>query len=371
MDSIGIILDGLYIGGAEKIAINLANKFVSAGNPTYIFIFENSDGHYQKEIDKRIEIIYLPRRSKFSFILKKIFYSEINKRKINKIIFFCLTPLFLSRLFSFKRNKSISYYITLHSTNPVNLKVYLKTLFILSFARKTDRIIYVCNNQRLYYKSNYFFSPPLYNVIYNGVDIDYFKPGNVGQPNNLKESMNIPQNNKIILLVATFRPEKGHVYAIEALNILHTKYPDKKNTNLVFIGGGQNEYISYLKQLTEKYSLQQFVHFGGVQEDVRPYYEIADIFTLTSQSVETFSIAALEAMCYGLPISLTNIGGASEMIFEGKNGLLSNLKDSGSIADSWASLLDAGLKKESIREIVVKNFSLESVFKNYQKAISL
>jgi glycosyltransferase involved in cell wall biosynthesis len=96
---------------------------------------------------------------------------------------------------------------------------------------------------------------------------------------------------------------------------------------------------------------------------------VADLFTLTSFSVETFSIAALEAMCYGIPISLTNIGGAAEMVVEGKNGNLSLSRNPTSMASSWASLLDAGLDKAAIREHTVNNYSIKMIFEKYRQAI--
>jgi glycosyltransferase involved in cell wall biosynthesis len=55
---------------------------------------------------------------------------------------------------------------------------------------------------------------------------------------------------------------------------------------------------------------------------VRPLLKLADAFVLTSTAVETFSNAALEAMAMGLPVILSRIGGAAEMVETGKNGFL-------------------------------------------------
>lgn len=367
-NSIAIIFSGLYVGGAEKFGISLANRFVASGVRTHLILFETFRSVMFDQVDERIEIVYIDRKSKVDFVLHKEFDAEVARRNINKIIFFCLSPLFYTRVFSFQKNKDVSYFISLHSTIPASFKVYLKHLLFLFFARKTDKVLFICQNQRTFHYDKYFFRPSLYDVIYNGVDVEYFKPGN-GLVLNKKDEMAIGPNDKVILLVATLRPEKGHSYAIESLNILHNDYADKKHTHLVFTGDGDKKYVEELKQLVSKYSLESFVHFEGNQKDVRKYYEIADVFTLTSFSVETFSIAGLEAMCYGLPLSLTNIGGASEMVIEGKNGLLSKPKDSKSIAATWANLLDAKLDKNEIREIAVNNYSLDLIFKKYYKAI--
>jgi glycosyltransferase involved in cell wall biosynthesis len=369
VDSIAFVFNGLYVGGAEKFGITLANKFVADGIPTHLILFENFSSPMFDQVDKRIEIIYIKRKSKLNFILHNQFESEVEKRGINKIVFFCLSPLFLSRILSFKRNKKVDFFISLHSTIPPSFKERVKNMIFLRFARRKDIVLFICNNQRYYHKQMYLFNPPLFDVIYNGVDIDYFKAGNSLQIVGKRESMGIPVDEKIILLVATLRPEKGHAYAIESLHILHTSYPEKKRTHLVFTGDGAPQYVTELKQLVSRYGLENFVHFEGNQQDVRPYYEVADLFTLTSFSVETFSIAALEAMCYGIPISLTNIGGAAEMVVEGKNGNLSLSRNATSMASSWASLLDAGLDKTAIREHTVNNYSIKMVFEKYRQAI--
>ena len=368
--SIAIVFNGLYVGGAEKFGVTLANKFANTGYTTTIFIFKKLDSPLLSLIDEKIEIVNIQRKSKFDIILHKQFDREINTRNIKKVFIIGLFPLFLFRILSFKKSIGIDYYISLHSTIPGSLKSYLQNFFYLRFIRKTDNVLFICKNQKLFYNHKYFFNPSISAVIYNGVDVEYYKPGVIDLLENQKEIMKIGQKEPVILLAATIRPEKGHAYAIESLRKLHINYTDKSNAHLVFIGGGEKSYVESLKALVQKCSLQSFVHFEGSQKDVRKYYELADIFTLTSFSVETFSLAALEAMCYGLPLSLTNIGGASEMVIVDKNGILTNARDINSIASSWAYLLDKKLDKTEIRKIALNNYSLDKMFKKYQEVIN-
>jgi glycosyltransferase involved in cell wall biosynthesis len=88
------------------------------------------------------------------------------------------------------------------------------------------------------------------------------------------------------------------------------------------------------------------------------------MFTLTSSS-ETFSLAALEAMSFGLPCSLTDVGGASEMILEGKTGVLSKPLDINSIARSWSDILNGNFDKQVIRKNIEYRFDIEKMFKKY------
>ena len=121
----------------------------------------------------------------------------------------------------------------------------------------------------------------------------------------------------------------------------------------------------YTREL-EKYQSELF---KGNFSDVRRFYRMADLFTLTSYGGETFSFAALEAMAFGLPCSLTNIGGADEMVIEGKTGVLSKSRTPASIAESWHQLLNRKLQPYEIRQFVVENFDAKRMFEDYYKLL--
>jgi glycosyltransferase involved in cell wall biosynthesis len=107
----------------------------------------------------------------------------------------------------------------------------------------------------------------------------------------------------------------------------------------------------------------------GNSNDVRKYYSIADAFTLTSSS-ETFSLAALEAMAYGLPCALTDVGGANEMIDENINGKLMRVNDIESISNSWHHVLNNGYNKTTIRNYVKNNFDSKNMLDAYIKILN-
>ena len=116
--------------------------------------------------------------------------------------------------------------------------------------------------------------------------------------------------------------------------------------------------------------MSEFIKFAGLQSDVRPFYWASNLFTLCSTSVETFSIAALEAMACGLPVVLTNIGGASEMISEGLNGFLCE-PEVADIAQKWSKALQFNFSAETIHDYVSNNFSAEKMIGEYRKTLQL
>jgi glycosyltransferase involved in cell wall biosynthesis len=68
-------------------------------------------------------------------------------------------------------------------------------------------------------------------------------------------------------------------------------------------------------------SLDDHVQLLGFQEDVHPYLQAADVFALTSYN-EGFSLAVLEAMVFGLPCVVTNVGGNAEAITHHVHGFV-------------------------------------------------
>ena len=201
-------------------------------------------------------------------------------------------------------------------------------------------------------------------IVYNGIDTNKFNPENYeyNKDKLIKKEIGIDVNEKVILMVARVEKEKNHQSAIESLSVLHSKW--EKKCHLLIVGGGSDAYIDKLKVMASEKKMNKYVHFIGNSNDVRRYYSIADVFTLTSSS-ETFSLAALEAMSFGLPCALTDVGGANEMIEENINGKLMRVNDIESISNTWYDVLNNGYNKNIIRNYVINNFDIKKMLDTY------
>ena len=81
----------------------------------------------------------------------------------------------------------------------------------------------------------------------------------------------------------------------------------------------KNRILRLIKSRKKK--LQKDVHFLGKQDQVYRFLSEADLFLLPSQ-LESFGLAALEAMACEVPVIATNVGGIPEVIEHGKDGFL-------------------------------------------------
>ena len=364
---IAFVIQGLGIGGAEKFLIRLMNYFCTIGFKPTLFIL-NNDQELLNEINPKIIVITIIKKFKLDIFS----FSKIKKYILEKNIstIFCVNSYayFLTKI-HFLFNDNIQFYISLHSTIPFSYKVYWQNLFYFRFLQKKDIIIYLCYNQKKYLEKKYFIKNKLSTVIYNGINIDYFNPNlyNADDKKRLKIELGINGDEPVIVMVARLQDEKCHTDSFNALQYLHDHFNVK--AHFLIVGSGNPDYEVYLKKYSQNLSVYPFIHFVGSKKDVRIYYYISDMFTLTSKS-ETFSLSALEAMSFNLPCSLTDLGGANEMIIEGVTGKLSKPKDIQSIAESWNYILTNHLHNSEIRNHVLFQFSEDVMLKKYERLIS-
>jgi len=160
-------------------------------------------------------------------------------------------------------------------------------------------------------------------IIYNGVDINKFKP--------IEE-----KNNEIftILCVARLIERKGIDYLINAIPLVLEK---QRDVRLILVGEGNLE--NELKKLCKDLDLEEYVLFKGRVEhdDLPDLYSSSDVFVLPSKN-EGMSNTVLEAMASGLPIITTDTGGTQELIKD--NGIVVHVEDSKTIASAILHLAD-------------------------------
>jgi UDP-glucose:(heptosyl)LPS alpha-1,3-glucosyltransferase len=149
-------------------------------------------------------------------------------------------------------------------------------------------------------------------VIHNGVDTDTFAPGmRRDEARELRDSLKIGEDRLVAVFVGSEWERKGLGPAIQALALA----PD---WTLVVAGGGER---GRYQELADSLDVSGAVRWLGVTPDVQLVYQLADAFLMPSK-YEAFSIATLEAAASGLPMLVTPVNGARELIEDGHNGFL-------------------------------------------------
>jgi N-acetyl-alpha-D-glucosaminyl L-malate synthase BshA len=124
----------------------------------------------------------------------------------------------------------------------------------------------------------------------------------------------------ILMHLSNFRPVKRVTDVVEIFAMVREKIPAK----LVMMGDGPDrgaaEYIVRKKNLTKD------VFFMGKQDRVQEKLGLADLFLLPSE-IESFGLAALEAMASEVPVIATDVGGLPEVVTQGVDGYLIPVRD--------------------------------------------
>jgi L-malate glycosyltransferase len=148
-------------------------------------------------------------------------------------------------------------------------------------------------------------------VIPNFVNCDLYSPA---ADKGLRAQW-APNGEPILMHLSNFRPVKRVPDAVEIFALVRAKMPAK----LVLIGDGPDRGAA--EYLVRKNRLQKDVFFLGKQNAVHEKLAAADLFLLPSQ-LESFGLAALEAMACEVPVIATNAGGVPEVVEHGLDGFL-------------------------------------------------
>jgi len=124
-----------------------------------------------------------------------------------------------------------------------------------------------------------------------------------------------PGGEPILMHLSNFRPVKRLTDVIEIFAIVREKIRAK----LVLIGDGPDRGAA--EYIVRKKKLVRDVHFLGKQDRVYRYLSQAELFLLPSD-MESFGLAALEAMACEVPVVASNVGGLPEVIEHGVDGYL-------------------------------------------------
>ena len=133
------------------------------------------------------------------------------------------------------------------------------------------------------------------------------------QRSQIRAKFGIPEQSLVILYCGRLSSEKNLFHLVDAYHPL-----DHKRKSLIFVGDGE------LRQSLQNYVDELdagSVYFFGCQnrKQIPKYYAISDVLVLPSVR-ETWGIVVNEAMCFGLPVIVSNqVGAGINLVADGQN----------------------------------------------------
>ncbi len=221
-------------------------------------------------------------------------------------------------------------------------------------AEKADHVLTVSNAAQKYMLDVDNIERDDIEVVHLGFDFEKFSP-NANERVRVREEFDFTDDDFVIGYVANFARGKGHAQIIVAFQHIMTEIP---NARLFFVGRGE---LDEVKAAAARFPAEKIV-FGGWRSDIAGCLNAMDIFVQPSLS-EAFSQVIIEAMGVGLPVVATDVGGASEVIESGVNGLLIAPYDPASISHQVVRLYRDDERRRRIAEMgrstVTANFTAE------------
>jgi len=198
-------------------------------------------------------------------------------------------------------------------------------------ARVTDQIITVAEQQRRELAALGIARTSSIAVVPLGLDLTEFAT-DVADPRAMRRKWGVPPQTPLVGIVARLVPVKGHELFLDAAAEVHQSHPDAR-----FVIVGDGELRDQLEADARRRGLP--VIFAGWESDVRAVYAALDVVCLTSLN-EGSPVALIEALSARKPTVSTAVGGITDLIEDGKNGLLVPTRDPACFARAIERLID-------------------------------
>jgi glycosyltransferase involved in cell wall biosynthesis len=171
-------------------------------------------------------------------------------------------------------------------------------------------------------------------LVYNGIDAAAFASEMV-DPRRARHELDIPQDALVFSCIANLFPRKGHRDLLNALHGLRNRVP--LEWVLLAVGRDVDDNLADLLRLSNELGLSQNVRFLGQRLDIPAILSAADIHVSASH-YEGFPNNIVEAMCAGLPVVATAVGGVPELVVDSHTGLLVPEKNPEQMANALSLL---------------------------------
>lgn len=171
------------------------------------------------------------------------------------------------------------------------------------------------------------------------------------------------QSKKVVGCVASLEKRKDHHTLLRAASMVQALRDD-----VVFVLVGDGELRPELEREASRLGLVN-VAFEGYQDDPYPYYQVFDIFVLTSRQ-EGLGSSILDAFVYRVPVVVTAAGGMPEIVKDGQTGLLAEVGNPYKVSQAIIRMLDdEALRKGCIEKahvLLMERFTIERMAKSYE-----
>lgn len=298
------LIDSLATGGAERVAVNLANALSQKGLKVFLCTTRD-EGPLTEELYREVDYLFLRKKFRFDPVAIRTLINFIQSNKIqlihahgSSILLAIIVKVFTKNVkviwhdhygaFSLKDRSSFTYQLLVSQA----AGVIAVNKDLVTWAKKKLRI----PHNKVWLLSNFVHIKPFHSVSY--------LPGQKGYR---------------LICVANLRPQKDHINLIKAFEIVKRMEPE---VHLLLVGvANDSEVKTSIYDQIERSGVEKSVTWLGSRNDVLDIMASCDIGILSSLS-EGLPLVLLEYGSVGLPVVATDTGECSQLLDHGNCGII-------------------------------------------------
>jgi glycosyltransferase involved in cell wall biosynthesis len=251
-----------------------------------------------------------------------------------------------------------------HGYTTTDLKMQMYNQLDRWSLRAADRVLTVC---RPFAKQLESIGVPVDRIRVQHMPIRPFQAVEPEAIAELRGKLGIRNETRVLLSVGRLSAEKGHADLIHAFRDFHQQSPALA-VRLILVGEGPER--ARLVRLCGQFGISGEVTLVGHQDDVRPYYAIADVFALPSHSEGSPNVL-LEAMLAGIPVIATTAGGIPELASDGEDALLVAKGNIGALSAAISRMLEDTELRERLSSSAQRAASRHAPDAYYRSVLSV
>jgi glycosyltransferase involved in cell wall biosynthesis len=337
-----LLIDSLKVGGAERVATNLANNWSKSFKEVILVTFE-SDKYDCYDLNKSVIRLSIDNSKNISIPFFK--FISVNLRRYLKIkqiikeydpdILIGMMSVASSILGMLKKSFPKKIFIGSERTYPPLFPLgFLKESIRKYTYKNLDYVVMQTEKGKIWAEK--FLNCNKVKVIPNPVKYPLSSIEDHILPNMFK-------NKNILLSVGRLAKEKQFDHLIEIFSEISDNYPDWV---LVIVGDGPEK--QHLKEAINFYKLNDKVILHGHEKNIASWYKISKLFVLCSK-FEGFPNCLIEAMSYGnAVISYDCDTGPRDIIENYQNGILVEVNNRKLMKEAIVNLMSDDELRNSI-----------------------
>jgi glycosyltransferase involved in cell wall biosynthesis len=305
------LIDSLDTGGAERMAVNLANALADHVEGSYL-CSTRTDGLLKNAIDPSISYYCLNKRSRFDMLALYKLYQWVRKENIN-ILHAHSSSFFFGTLIKLMHPK---LKLIWHDHYGKSEQLSKRPYKVLQFCSRWFDLVFCVNTKLVTWNTKYLNRVPI-QLLSN-----FILP--------LKEKRQVTHlqgvDRKRIICLANLRPQKDHITLLRAFKEVHVIHSDW-TLHLVGKDFGDS-YAERIKTFIKDERLEKWVFLYGIKSDIDYILSQCEIGVLSSTS-EGLPLVLMEYGRSGLAIIATDVGDCKNIVKNNNTGQLiepSNVK---------------------------------------------